>query len=74
MKLTARKTALAFETAATVHSAGRSRAVRVECTPLFAILRLAGAREQFEVSWDAVYALAVRHAVSAEHALKAGRR
>jgi len=74
MKLAACKTVLAFETAATIHSAGRSRAVRVQCSPLIATVWLAGAREQFTVPWDAVYALAVRIAVTAERAQKAGRR
>ncbi len=74
MKLADRKTRLVFETAATVHSAGRRRAVVVEADHLIAWVRLAGTRQQFPVPWDAIYELACRLAVNAERAAKAGSR
>jgi hypothetical protein len=74
MKLSDRKTKLAFQTDATVHSAGCARTVLVQCDPLIAWVRLAGAREEFPVPWDAIYALGCRLAVRAERAEKAGRR
>lgn len=58
MKLSKRKSRLAFTTEATSRYKRKDREIVVEVFPHTATLRLSGTRTRYEVSWRAVFDLA----------------
>jgi hypothetical protein len=55
------KTQTLYVTASSVSENGKKRKIVVECRPEFAIVRLAGARGEFPISWKMIYEAAMRH-------------
>jgi hypothetical protein len=68
--LSKRKTRLLIQTEETVREAGRYREVVLEAHPYHASVRLKGLKTSFEVSWAAVYQLAVKIQVENERRAK----
>ena len=56
-----RKTQTLYVTASSVSENGKKRKIVVESRPEFAIVRLAGARGEFPISWKMIYEVAMRH-------------
>jgi DNA-dependent RNA polymerase auxiliary subunit epsilon len=56
-----RKTQTLYVTASSVSENGKMRKIVVESRPEFAIVRLAGARGEFPISWKMIYEAAMRH-------------
>ena len=56
-----RKTQTLYVTASSVSENGKKRKIVVESRPEFAIVRLAGARGEFPISWKMIYEAAMRH-------------
>lgn len=73
-RLTERKTKLIIETSAEVREHGKYRSVVIEAHPYHATVRLKGMRTSFEVSYEAIYSLAVKQLVAKERAEKKARR
>lgn len=59
-KIKERKTKLAIETADTIYEQGAHRPVLVEAHPLHATVRLKGTRSSYDISWSAVWSMAVK--------------
>jgi 3-methyladenine DNA glycosylase Tag len=55
-----RKTRLVFTTCDVVRDRGRLRSVVIDAQPYMAMVRLAGTRTSFPISWAAVYHAAAR--------------
>lgn len=72
--LTARKTRLIIETSDTIREKGKYRNIMVEAKPFHASIRLKGMRHSHDISWGAVWNLAVKIAVANERAEKAQRK
>jgi hypothetical protein len=72
--LSKRKTKLSFSTADEVRERGRYRQVIIEAHPGYATVRLQGMRTGFDVSYAAIYSLAVKQALAAERAAKAAKK
>jgi hypothetical protein len=66
-----RLTRLRFTTASESRERGKYRKITVEAHPDFMVLRLAGLRTPFTLTWDSAYSLAVKQSVAAERAEKA---
>jgi hypothetical protein len=61
--LVSRKTELQFRTASTVIASGKERVIVVESRPNYAVVKLAGGKEQYPISWEQIFKLAEkRHA------------
>jgi hypothetical protein len=73
-KLRNRKSRLIFTTADEINDRGKYRAVVIEAQPTVAIVRLAGTRTAFPVSYGAIYHLAARIAAEAERREKKATR
>jgi hypothetical protein len=56
-----RKAQSLYVTASSVSENGKKRKIVVESRPEFAIVRLAGARGEFPISWKMIYEAAMRH-------------
>ena len=56
-----RKTQTLYVTASSVSENGKKRKIVVESRPEFAIVRLAGSRGEFPISWKMIYEAAMRH-------------
>ena len=56
-----RKTQTLYVTASSVSENGKKRKIVIESRPEFAIVRLAGARGEFPISWKMIYEAAMRH-------------
>lgn len=56
-----RKAQTLYVTASSVSENGKKRKIVVESRPEFAIVRLAGARGEFPISWKMIYEAAMRH-------------
>ena len=70
--LTTRLTKLRFTTASEgPKERGRYRRITVEAHPYFMVLRLAGLRTGYSLTWDSAYSLAVKQTVYAAKADKA---
>ena len=70
-----RKTRLVFTTCDTVRERGKLREVVIEAQPYYCIVRLAGMRTSFEISYATIYQTAARVAAErARAAKKKGRR
>ena len=50
-----------YVTASSVSENGKKRKIVVESRPEFAIVRLAGARGEFPITWKMIYEAAMRH-------------
>ena len=50
-----------YVTASSVSENGKKRKIVVESRPEFAIVRLAGARGKFPITWKMIYEAAMRH-------------
>ena len=50
-----------YVTASSVSENGKKRKIVVESRPEFAIVRLAGSRGEFPISWKMIYEAAMRH-------------
>lgn len=50
-----------FITASSVKENGKKRKIVIESRPEFAIVKLAGSRERFPLSWETIYQLAKQH-------------
>ena len=55
------KTKVIYVTASSVNQKGKKLKIVVESRPEFAIVRLAGARGEFPISWKMIYEAAMRH-------------
>jgi hypothetical protein len=55
------KTQVIYVTASSVNQNGKKLKIVVESRPEFAIVRLAGARGEFPISWKMIYEAAMRH-------------
>ena len=55
------KTQVIYVTASSVNQKGKKLKIVVESRPEFAIVRLAGARGEFPISWKMIYEAAMRH-------------
>jgi hypothetical protein len=53
-----RKTELHFRTAATVVASGKARVIVVESRAKYAVVKLAGSRERYPISWEQIFYLA----------------
>jgi hypothetical protein len=71
--LESRKTKLQFTTASTFREGRRLRRITIEAEPTFAIVRLAGLRTRYSITYDAIYSAAVKLAVAAERREKKER-
>ena len=56
-----RKAQTLYVTASSVSENGKKRKIVVESRPEFAIVRLAGARGEFPITWKMIYEAAMRH-------------
>ncbi len=56
-----RKAQSLYVTASSVSENGKKRKIVVESRPEFAIVRLAGARGSFPITWKMIYEAAMRH-------------
>jgi hypothetical protein len=56
-----RKAQSLYVTASSVSENGKKRKIVVESRPEFAIVRLAGSRGEFPISWKMIYEAAMRH-------------
>lgn len=72
--LAKRKTRLRFGTSDTIRYRSRHREVVIEAGEYLATVRLKGTRQRFEISWGAVYNLAVRVAVEKSRQERQSRR
>ena len=72
--LAQRKSKLTIETSDTVREHGKLREVTIEATPYYAVVRLKGLRQRFEVSWAGIYNQAVKIAVEKQRAERKARR
>lgn len=61
-RLSERKSKLVFTTADEIRERGKYRAVVIEARPNFAMVRLAGTRTAFPISYSAIYCAAARQA------------
>lgn len=50
-----------FVTASSVKENGKKRKIVIESRPEFAIVKLAGSRERFPLSWETIYQIAKQH-------------
>lgn len=66
--LSQRRTKLVIETSGQIREQGRYREVIIEAQPYHAVVRLKGLRTSFEISYEAIYSLAVKQAVAKERA------
>ena len=55
------KTQVIYVTASTVNQKGKKLKIVVESRPEFAIVRLAGARGEFPITWKMIFEAAMRH-------------
>ncbi|HEY2351967.1 MAG TPA: hypothetical protein VGH83_05620 [Candidatus Acidoferrum sp.] len=69
-----RKTRLVFTTCDTVRERGRSRAVVIEAQPYYAVVRLAGCRTAYPISYAAIFHAAARIAAEKLYAEKKAQR
>jgi hypothetical protein len=56
-----RKGQTIYVTASSVNENGKKRKIVIESRPEFAIVRLAGARGSFPITWEMIYEAAMRH-------------
>jgi hypothetical protein len=56
-----RKVQVIFVTASSVKDNGKKQKIIIESRPEFAIVRLAGSRQRFPLSWEMIYEVAKRH-------------
>jgi hypothetical protein len=56
-----RKAQVIFVTASSVKDNGKKHKIIIESRPEFAIVRLAGSRQRFPLSWEMIYEVAKRH-------------
>jgi hypothetical protein len=69
-----RKTRLVFTTCDTVRQRGRLREVVLECKPYFAMVRLAGTRTSFPISYATIFETAARKAAEKVRAEKKAKK
>ena len=50
-----------FVSASSVKENGKKRKIVIESRPEFAIVKLAGSRERFPLSWETIYQIAKQH-------------
>lgn len=62
--LATRKSKLVFTTSDEIREAGRSRAVIIEAHPMLCMVRLAGLRTSYPISYGAIYHAAVKLAMA----------
>ena len=72
--LVTRKTKLVFTSADVKREAGKFREVAIEAHPLHATVRLKGLRTGYDITWVAIYDMAVRLAVEKARADKKNAR
>ena len=72
--LAARTTRLRFTTASEVREAGRYRRVVAEARPEYLIIKASGLHSCYNVTWEAIWSLAVKMKVAAEKAEKKAAR
>lgn len=72
--LETRKTKLQFQTASTFRDGRKPRRIVLEAEPTFVIVRLAGTRTRYSITYDAIYSAAVKLAVAAERREKAAAK
>lgn len=69
-----RKSKLIFQTADAVRERGRLREVVIEAHPGYAMVRLAGMRTAYPISYAGIYNAAVRIAVERERAERKAKK
>lgn len=72
--LAQRRSRLRIETSETKREMGRNREILLEAHPFHADVRLKGLKTSYQISWLAVYDLAVRQAVEASRREKKARK
>lgn len=73
-KLQQRRTKLRFETADEIRERGKFRAVVIEAHEIYCVVRLAGMRTGFPISYGSIYQFAAKNAATRVRAEKAAAK